>query len=206
LRARQQRNLITTLLLSQGVPMLCHGDELGRTQDGNNNGYCQDNEITWINWDKTDQSLLEFTRAVSALRSNHPVFRRRRFFSGKPVGRRGGAGLPDIAWFTPEGDEMSDEDWGAGFAKSVAVFLNGLGIPDRDQRGQPVQDDSFFLCFNAHYEPLEFTLPPSKFSTGWRTVVHTGTEDEMPSEDLPPAEKLTLQAHTAVVLQALPSE
>ena len=161
LRSRQQRNLITTLLLSQGVPMICHGDELGRTQDGNNNGYCQDNALTWIDWADADTGLLEFTRVVSALRSNHPVFRRHRFFNGKPVGRRGQDGLPDIAWFAPDGTEMSDEDWGAGFSKSVAVFLNGRGIPDRDARGQRVLDDSFVLCFNAHYEPIEFNFPPA---------------------------------------------
>ena len=138
LRARQQRNFLTTLLLSQGVPMICHGDELGRTQSGNNNGYCQDNELTWIDWADADTDLLEFTRTVSALRAEHPVFRRRRFFNGKPVGRRGQDGLPDIAWFAPNGAEMTDEDWGAGFAKSVAVFLNGHGIPGRDPRGQRV--------------------------------------------------------------------
>jgi isoamylase len=203
LRGRQERNLITTLLLSQGVPMICHGDELGRTQGGNNNGYCQDNTITWIDWADADAGLLEFTRAVSALRANHPVFRRRRFFSGKPVGRRGEAGLPDIAWFTPEGAEMTDEDWGAGFAKSVAVFLNGHGIPDRDARGQPVLDDSFLLCFNAHYEPLEFVLPPADFGTEWRTVLHSGAEDATASEELRAAQKLTVDAHTAVVLQAV---
>ena len=203
LRGRQERNLITTLLLSQGVPMICHGDELGRTQGGNNNGYCQDNTITWIDWADADAGLLEFTRAVSALRANHPVFRRRRFFSGKPVGRRGEAGLPDIAWFTPEGAEMTDEDWGAGFAKSVAVFLNGHGIPDRDARGQPVLDDSFLLCFNAHYEPLEFVLPPADFGTDWRAVLHSGAEDATASEELRAAQKLTVDAHTAVVLQAV---
>jgi isoamylase len=203
LRGRQERNLITTLLLSQGVPMICHGDELGRTQGGNNNGYCQDNTITWIDWADADAGLLEFTRAVSALRANHPVFRRRRFFNGKPVGRRGEAGLPDIAWFTPEGAEMTDEDWGAGFAKSVAVFLNGHGIPDRDARGQPVLDDSFLLCFNAHYEPLEFVLPPADFGIQWRTVLHSGAEDATASEELGAAQKLTVDAHTAVVLQAV---
>jgi glycogen operon protein len=134
LRARQQRNFITTLLLSQGVPMICHGDELGRTQEGNNNGYCQDNSLTWIDWSKPDDGLLEFIRVVSALRTNHPVFRRRRFFSGKPVGRRGQDGLPDISWFAPDGSEMTDEDWGASFAKSITVFLNGHGIPDLDAR------------------------------------------------------------------------
>ncbi|ORV47695.1 glycogen debranching enzyme [Mycobacterium europaeum] len=205
LRARQQRNFLTTLLLSQGVPMICHGDELGRTQHGNNNGYCQDNELTWIDWAKADNGLLEFTRMVSALRANHPVFRRRRFFSGKPLGRRGIGGqdgLPDIAWFTPEGTEMTEEDWGAGFAKSVAVFLNGHGIPDRDPRGQRVLDDSFLLCFNAHYEPIEFTLPAKEFGAAWQLVVFTGPEEETPAEEVPGGGTLTVDAHTAVVLQA----
>src|SRR5271169_5755339 len=171
LRGRQERNLIATLLLSQGVPMICHGDELGRTQSGNNNGYCQDNEITWIDWGKVDDGLLEFSCVVSALRAEHSVFRRRRFFSGKPLGRRGEAGLPDIAWFTTEGAEMTGEDWGAGFAKSVAVYLNGQGIPDRDNRGQRVTDDSFMLCFNAHHEPLQFAMPPTDFGASWEPVV-----------------------------------
>jgi isoamylase len=203
LRARQQRNFITTLLLSQGVPMLCHGDELGRTQQGNNNGYCQDNELTWIDWADADDGLLEFTRAVSALRANHPVFRRRRFFSGKPVGRRGGGGLPDISWFTPDGTEMTEEDWGAGFAKSVAVFLNGDGISDLDARGARVFDDSFLLCFNAHVEPIEFTLPPAEFGTEWRTVVYTGSADAAPLGELRAATTFVVDAHTTAVLQAV---
>ncbi|OBA80203.1 glycogen debranching enzyme GlgX [Mycobacterium sp. 1164966.3] len=205
LRGRQQRNFITTLLLSQGVPMICHGDELGRTQNGNNNGYCQDNELAWIDWDKADAGLLEFTAAVSALRADHPVFRRRRFFSGKPVGRRGQDGLPDIAWFAPDGTEMTEEDWGTGFAKSVAVFLNGHGILDRDPRGQRVLDDSFLLCFNAHSESIEFTVPPKEFGGGWRAVVHTGDAEAPPADELGPAGKLTVDAHTAVVLQAVPA-
>ncbi|OCB22933.1 glycogen debranching protein GlgX, partial [Mycobacterium intracellulare] len=205
LRARQQRNFLTTLLLSQGVPMICHGDELGRTQNGNNNGYCQDNELTWIDWANADAGLLEFTRTVSALRAEHPVFRRRRFFSGKPVGRRGQGGLPDIAWFTPDGTEMSDEDWGAGFAKSVAVFLNGHGIPGRDERGQRVLDDSFLLCFNAHHEPIEFTLPPKEFGGAWQVVVYTGPDETTPADEVPGGGTLNVEAHTAVVLQGLPS-
>ncbi len=202
LRARQQRNFLTTLLLSQGVPMICHGDELGRTQNGNNNGYCQDNELTWIDWESADTGLLEFTRTISALRAEHPVFRRRRFFSGKPLGRRGQDGLPDIAWFTPEGAEMTDEDWGAGFAKSVTVFLNGHGIPDRDARGQRVLDDSFLLCFNAHYEPIEFTLPPKEFGASWQVVVFTGPDETTPADEVPGGGTFTVDAHTAVVLQA----
>ncbi|WAJ46515.1 glycogen debranching protein GlgX [Mycobacterium sp. Aquia_216] len=205
LRARQERNFLTTLLLSQGVPMICHGDELGRTQQGNNNGYCQDSELTWIDWSAADTGLLEFTRAVSALRANHPVFRRRRFFSGKPVGRRGQDGLPDIAWFAPDGDEMTDEDWGASFAKSVAVFLNGHGISHRDARGQRLLDDSFLLCFNAHHEPIEFTLPPKEFGAAWNLVVYTGPEETTPADEVPGGGTLTVEAHTAVVLQALPA-
>src|SRR5690349_12577623 len=197
LRARQQRNFLATLLLSQGVPMLAHGDELGRTQQGNNNVYCQDNELSWIDWSSADTSLIEFTRAVSGLRAAHPVFRRRRFFSGKPVGRRGDAGLPDIAWFTPEGTEMTGEDWGSGFAKSVGVYLNGHGIPDRDTRNQPIIDDSFVLLFNAHYEPIEFTLPPNEFGDRWMTTVRTDGGDE---EFVGAAGTITVDARTTIVL------
>ena len=160
--------------------MISHGDELGRTQGGNNNGYCQDNEITWVHWDKADADLLEFTRAVSALRAAHPVFRRRRFFAGLPVRRSGTEGQPDISWFRPDGSEMDDEDWGSGFGKSVAVYLNGLGIPDLDARGQRVTDDSFFLCFNAHHEPIEFTLPPKEFGRSWDPVIDTATNRGTP--------------------------
>ncbi len=209
LRTRQQRNFLATLLLSQGVPMICHGDELGRTQGGNNNGFCQDNEITWIDWASADADLLEFSRAVSELRANHPVFRRRRFFSGKPVGRRGEAGLPDIAWFTPDGDEMTGDDWGAGFAKSVAVFLNGHGIPDRDARGQAIADDSFLLFFNAYHEPLEFTTPPAEFGKGWTVVVNTGAVGAGgggSDEELGAAATFTVDGRTTVVLQAVLGE
>ena len=156
--------------------MICHGDELGRTQHGNNNGYCQDNELTWIDWASADTGLLEFTRALSALRANHPVFRRRRFFSGKPLGRRGQDGLPDIAWFTPDGTEMTDEDWGAGSRNPSPCSSTVTAFPAAMPRGQRVLDDSFALCFNAHYEPIEFTLPPKEFGTAWRIVVHTGPE------------------------------
>ncbi|MHA0289698.1 glycogen debranching protein GlgX [Mycobacterium sp. C3-094] len=204
LRAQQERNFMATLLLSQGVPMMCHGDELGRTQGGNNNGYCQDNEITWIDWSTVDEGLLDFTRAVAELRANHPVFRRRRFFSGKPVGRRGVAGLPDIAWFSPDGTEMSGEDWEAGFAKSLTVFLNGHGIPDMDARGQRVIDDSFLLCFNAHYEPIEFTLPPKEFGKAWVQEIHTAelTPDGEPAEAHPAGATLEVPARATVVLRA----
>jgi isoamylase len=180
LRAQQRRNFITTLFVSQGVPMICHGDELGRTQRGNNNGYCQDNETTWIDWSKVDVDLLAFTREVAALRRDHQVFRRRRFFDGRPVRRRGGGGMPDIAWFRPDSSEMTEEDWGSGFGRSVAMFLNGQGIPDRDTRGQRVVDDSFYLAFSAHDAPIDFTLPPAEYGKAWEVVIDTlnGVDDE----------------------------
>ena len=173
LRARQQRNFIATTFLSQGVPMLCHGDELGRTQAGNNNGYCQDNEITWIDWESADSDLLEFTRSVSALRAAHPVFRRRRFFTGLPVDRQGVEGQSDISWFSPDGSEMTEESWRSGVGSAVAVHFNGHGIPGHDHRGRPVTDDSFLLCFNAHHDDTEFVLPGEAFGAAWTPVIDT---------------------------------
>jgi glycogen operon protein len=175
LRARQRRNFITTLFLSQGVPMLCHGDELGRTQRGNNNVYCQDNELSWIDWEHVDVELLAFTRRVAALRAEHPTFRRRRFFDGRPV-RRGDRQL-DIAWFTPDGRAMTEDDWESGFGRSIAVYLNGDGISDRDARGQRVTDDSFLLCFSAHDGAIDFTLPAEEFGAAWEIVVDTMADD-----------------------------
>src|SRR3954451_15433643 len=173
LRARQRRNFIATLFLSQGVPMICHGDELGRTQDGNNNGYCQDNEITWMDWAKVDEELVAFTQRVSQLRHEHPVFRRRRFFDGRPTRR--GEGLPDIAWFTPDGQEMTEDDWESGFGRSISMYLNGDGIPDRDHRGQRVVDGSFLLCFSAHDEAIDFTVPREEDGASWAVVIDTMT-------------------------------
>ncbi|MCW2528943.1 MAG: glycogen debranching protein, partial [Pseudonocardiales bacterium] len=173
LRSQQRRNFIATILLSQGVPMICHGDELGRTQGGNNNGYCQDNPITWVDWESADQELIEFTRRVAALRTAHPVFRRRRFFDGRPSNRRGGDNLPDIGWFQPDGSAMSERDWGSGFGRAVAVYLNGDGIPDRDTRGQRVKDDTFLICFSAHHEQIDFTLPNAEYGEQWRVIIDT---------------------------------
>jgi isoamylase len=175
LRARQRRNMLATLLLSQGVPMLLHGDEIGRSQQGNNNGYCQDNELSWIDWSLAERhaDLYDFTSAVIELRHNHPVFRRRRFFAGRPI-RRGGE-LRDIAWFTPGGEEMSEQDWESGFGRSIMVFLNGDAIGDLDRRGERVHDDSFLLCFNAHDDDIDMTMPQAGYGTGWTTVIDTAT-------------------------------
>ena len=170
LRARQRRNFLATLLLSQGVPMLCGGDEIGRSQRGNNNAYCQDNELSWYDWDSSDQDFLEFTRQLIALRRRHPVFRRRRFFQGRPIW---GSGLSDIGWFRPNGKEMSDEDWNESNALALGVFLNGEEIPDPDARGQRVVDDSFLVLFNAHDEPLEFFLPEGRWGELWCVELDT---------------------------------
>ncbi|BBZ01426.1 glycogen operon protein GlgX homolog [Mycolicibacterium chitae] len=207
LRARQQRNFLTTLLLSQGVPMISHGDELGRTQHGNNNGYCQDNEITWVDWESADEGLLEFARKVSALRADHPVFRRRRFFTGRPVRRRGSTGLPDISWFRPDGSEMTEEDWDSGFGKSIAVYLNGQGIPGMDRRGHRITDDSFVLCFNAYHEPIEFTLPPTELGAQWRVVTDTAVPENGHGETTMAAGSIVIvEGRALVVLQAADEE
>jgi isoamylase len=171
LRGRQQRNFLATLLLSQGVPMISHGDELGRTQGGNNNGYAQDNEITWVDWDHVDQPLVEFTAALARLRREHPTFRRSRFFDGRPVLREEGAPVPDIAWLRPDGTEMQPDDWESGFGRAIGVFLNGEGIRERDRRGEEIQDQHFFILFNAGDEALSFTIPRAEFSPKWDIVV-----------------------------------
>ncbi len=170
LRARQVRNLLVSLLLSQGVPMLLGGDEIGRTQRGNNNAYCQDNEISWFDWIGADPSLLEYTRALIALRKKHPIFRRRSWFRGRPI-RTGG--IKDIGWFRPDGTEMSGEDWNVGFAKSLGVYLNGRGIPDLDPSGRRIVDDTFYVIFNAHYEPMDFVIPDLDWGRSWEQMLDT---------------------------------
>ncbi|GAA4189540.1 glycogen debranching protein GlgX [Microbacterium oryzae] len=172
-RARQQRNFLATLLLSQGVPMIAHGDELGRTQQGNNNGYAQDNELSWVHWDEADDPLIEFTSVVTRLRRNHPTFRRSRFFDGRPVRRGEGDPLPDIVWLQPSGSAMEPEDWETAYARSVGVFLNGQGILGRGPRGERIEDESFVICFNAHVEPVDFVLPPDEYGESWEIVLDT---------------------------------
>ncbi len=202
LREQQKRNFIATLFLSQGVPMLLHGDELGRTQQGNNNVYCQDNELSWIDWgtERENWTLLEFTAAAADLRRRHPVLRRRRWFQGRPL--RGGGGVDDIAWFTPAGALMSDEDWDTGFAKSVGVFLNGSLIATPDARGERITDDNLYLVFNAHHEPLTFVLPPAEFGESWDIELDTSTP--VRAEDPPPVKPggdLDVAARSVMVLR-----
>ncbi|HEV7213142.1 MAG TPA: glycogen debranching protein GlgX [Blastococcus sp.] len=201
-RAQQRRNFIATLMLSQGVPMLLHGDELGRSQRGNNNGYCQDSELTWIDWDDVDEGLLEFTKLVTKLRIDHPTFRRRRFFHGRPVRRAEGDPVQDIAWLTPDGDIMTDDDWDVGFAKSLAMYLNGHGIRETDERGEDVVDDCFFLAFNAGDESIEFTAPSSDYAQTWTVVVDTAEFGEVAPVEVKAGDKLTVDARAMVVLCA----
>jgi glycogen operon protein len=206
LRARQQRNVIVTLLLSQGVPMLLGGDEMGRTQRGNNNAYCQDNELSWFDWEHIDESLLEFTRSVIKLRADHPIFRRRGWFQGRELH---GSEVKDMAWFTPEAREMSEEDWQVGYAKSLGVFLHGAATQRPGEHGERVKDDSFYVIFNAHHEPLPFALPPQQFGGHWMRVLDTST-DALPelrrsrrAQQLQAGEQIEVQSRSVVVLRCL---
>jgi glycogen operon protein len=209
LRSRQMRNFIATLMLSQGVPMLAHGDEFGRTQGGNNNAYCQDSEVTWVRWPKSGSkqdaealALLEFTRRMVWLRRDHAVFRRRRFFHGRPVEGTHDE-LSDIGWFTPEGEEMTQQDWEGAHAQSLVVFLNGHAISEPGSRGEKITDDSFLLMFNAHHEPMEFVVPVNH-GKEWQVVVDTavpegvapGSGRKVRAED-----RLRLTDRSLVVLQ-----
>ena len=179
LRARQQRNFLATLFLSQGIPMLLGGDEIGRTQKGNNNVYCQDNETSWFHWDaQDDNTLLEFAHRLIRLRKEHPVFQRRRWFQGRPI--RGSA-ESDIGWFAPDGQEMTEEQWGESFAKSFGVFLNGAGIVSPNAQGERIMDNSFYVLFNAHNESLTFTLPAQEWGAHWVKILDT--KESLPEED-----------------------
>jgi isoamylase len=175
LRQRQMRNFLATLFLSQGVPMLLGGDELGRTQQGNNNAYCQDNELSWFDWDSADPELLEFTRRLAELRAEHPVFRRRGWFQGRPIRppKEPGPALPDIAWFAPEGTEMTDDHWDSAGSVSLQVFLNGAGILVPDERGEPILDHTFLVVFHAHPDDRVIRLPAKRWGTRWCRVFDT---------------------------------
>jgi glycogen operon protein len=176
LRARQMRNLLATLLLSQGVPMLSMGDEVARTQGGNNNAYCQDNEISWLDWrfSPAQLDLLAFTRHVLALHRRHPVFRRRSFFQGRAIR---GATVKDLTWFDPTGNEMTDEAWNAGFVKALMVRLAGDAIQETDERGRRIVDDSFVLLLNASEEAISFELPSHRADLAWERVLDTAEAD-----------------------------
>jgi isoamylase len=198
LRTRQKRNFLATLLLSQGVPMLLGGDEIGRTQQGNNNAYCQDNEISWYNWAKADRDLLVFCQKLIRYRKDHPVFRRRRWFQGRPIH---GSEIKDIAWFTLEGKQMAEEDWGKGYAKSLGVFLNGGDIPNPNPRGERVVDDNFYMIFNAHYEPLNFTLPGADWGELWLKELDTEIGWVEKEESFKAGDRIKVEDRSFVVLR-----
>jgi len=202
LRARQKRNFLATLFLSQGVPMLLAGDAIGHTQLGNNNAYCQDNEISWINWDPeaADTELLGFVRRLIGLRKNHPVFHRRNFFQGRSIK---GADIKDILWLHPDGKEMTDEEWKQESARCLGVFLSGEGLEELDERGQPVSDQNFLLLMNAHHEPVPFVLPAPPSQDSWLALVDTSCQTtNNPDFPYQPDTQYPLQARSLVLLVA----
>jgi isoamylase len=194
LRARQQRNLLATLLLSQGVPMLVGGDELGRTQGGNNNAWCQDNEISWLDWDDTDEGLLAFARRLIHLRRDQPVFRRRDFL----VGSDQRSGLPDVVWLRPDGVKLASDDWKSAISRSLAVFLNGDEIASHSRRGTPIRGDSFLIAINAHDDGVAFTMPDARFGERWVVELRT---DEQEAQTLGPSDELILPGYALAVLR-----
>ncbi len=207
LRRRQRRNFLVTLFLSQGVPMLSGGDELGHTRHGNNNGYAQDNEISWYDWEHADTDLTEFVRRLVRLRQRHPVFRRRRWFRGQPLV---GESIDDIEWFTPTGASMTDDDWTVSFARSIAVFLNGAGVAAPGPRGERVLDQSFYAIFNAHGGELDFTLPAARYGQRWVQLIDTAAPDIercFPDErrvrltSVGAGEQISVGGHSAVLLR-----
>ncbi|MDY3127631.1 MAG: glycogen debranching protein GlgX [Corynebacterium sp.] len=207
LRRRQQRNFLTTLLLSQGTPMLAHGDEIGRTQGGNNNVYCQDNEIAWMDWSLLEKDkhaeLFRFTKRVIAIRNNHPVFRRERFFSGGPLGAN--VRERDIAWLVPSGKLMTQEDWDQDFGRSLMVYLNGNAISELTRTGEEISDDSFILIFNAHHEDIEFTLPQKELGAKWSLIVDTAHSGGYPKEEkiIAAGGKINAQPRSTLVLKQM---
>ena len=201
LRCRQIRNFWATLMVSQGTPMIAHGDELGRTQQGNNNAYCQDSELSWIDWSLVEKNadLLTFARKATTLRQKHPVFRRRRFFDGEPI--RSGDEVRDIAWLTPTGQEMTHDDWNQGFDKCVAVFLNGQAITAPDARGERVVDDSFLLCFNAHSRNVEFVTPHDDYAQEWTVELDTNHPAGNAEQVVVAEEKITVPGRSVLIMR-----
>ncbi|MBI1902878.1 MAG: glycogen debranching enzyme GlgX, partial [Planctomycetia bacterium] len=195
LRQQQKRNFIATLFLSQGVPMLLAGDELSHTQHGNNNAYCQDNEISWLNWDLDDEKkeFLQFVCRMVQWQHQQPVLRRKKFFQGRPLR---GSDIKDVAWFDPTGEEMNDVDWSAGFAKTLAVRLAGNAIDETDGKGERIVGDTLLVLFNAHHEEISFVLPEAQNAQPWELVLDTRS----PS---PPAASVAPRANYAMAGRTL---
>jgi len=195
IREQQKRNFITTLFLSQGVPMLVAGDEMSRTQGGNNNAYCQDNEISWLDWENADQELIEFTSKLIHFRRKHPAFSRKRWFRGAPI-----KGVEDIAWFLPEGEQLNDDHWSNDFAKSLAVFINGRALRTRNEVGEAMIDDGFYVIFNAHWEPVEYQLPGELYAKSWTKIIDTTGHEVVDEETYEAGGRITVGGRSVVVL------
>ena len=197
LRARQRRNLLTTLVLSQGVPMITGGDEIARTQGGNNNGWCQDNEISWLDWENADHDLGAYTQRLIELRRTSPVFRRSGFLQGEDTD----SGATDVDWLRSDGEAMTDEDWGREDTHALAVFLNGREIDELDAEGHEIRGDSFLVLVNAHHEPTSFTLPTPTGGTGWAPILSTSDPDDSDERPRSAGENVELVGRAMVVLR-----
>jgi glycogen operon protein len=199
LRALQKHNLMATLFLSQGVPMLCGGDELSHTQRGNNNAYCQDSELTWLNWELNEEQkgFLEFVRQVTRIWTEQPVFQRRRFFLGRSIR---GSDSKDLSWFGPAGEEMTDEDWNAEFVRCMGVRLAGDLIGDVDERGEPIAGETLLVLLNAHHEPIPFTLPATRVEHHWERLFDTA-EPADEAQPMGAGEQYALQGRSLAVLR-----
>jgi glycogen operon protein len=201
LRQRRVRAMLATLFLSQGVPMLLAGDEIGRTQQGNNNAYAQDNAISWIDWEHADRELLQFVTRLIDLRTKHPNLRRRRFFEGQPVeGSRDAE--PDIAWYTPSGTRMTDDDWRVGYARSLAVFLNGMGIRSTGPRGERVTDDTFLVLCNANPDDMALVLAPELCDDEWEVVLDSA-QPELTQQAVTPRQPVKVRGFALMLLRRL---
>lgn len=199
LRQKQKRNMLVTLFLSQGVPMLVAGDELGRTQQGNNNAYCQDNEISWLDWTSVDGTLLDFTKKLIHFRREHPVFCRRKWFQGIPIR---GTGVEDIVWFLPDASEMDDHHWQEDYARSLAVFLNGQGIRSVDTDGNKIVDANFYLLFNAHWEDVAYKLPSEIYGASWNKIIDTNSDRIGDFEEFPAGDTVLVPSRSILLFQS----
>jgi glycogen operon protein len=209
IRERQKRNFMATLLLSQGVPMICGGDEIGRTQRGNNNAYCQDNEISWYDWnlDESKQALLDFTRQLISMRREHPNLRRKKYFQDRAiapstVGRTevGGRAVQDITWVRPDGNEMTQEEWSLGWVRCLGLELCGTTLDHVDALGQPLIDDTFLILFNPHWEPIDFYMPKEHGDAGWRVLFDTRTSEPVASTIVPAGQSYQVVPRSLVLL------
>jgi glycogen operon protein len=196
---KQQRNLLATLLLSQGIPMLLAGDEFGRTQRGNNNAYCQDNDVSWLDWNHQERTILKFTQTLIQFRQTHSAFRNCGWFH---VHAPSDHELSDLMWFTPDGQEMQPAHWGHGYAKALGMFVNGQALQGTDEQGQQLTDDSFYILFNAHHEALSFTLPPAQWGQKWTKVIETTkAQPHRGFWTYKAGKQLTVEARSLVVLR-----